>query len=470
MEIDLDTKVKNFNSRVTSAMAQKDIDSVPSTQILFNDRFEEENPVFGKGSANGFLIKTKFISFINKLSEFKKQTQSGKKNEESKSENLPSAHQGIDNSLNQLEELAIAYINYYEARVACYTDCSSSKIKEKLSNLKQVDRSALTRLIEPGRSIRNINQYVRKNEAQINYEHKRLESQKALHTSMEKALALRNSKNFSVREICNLCNIRKATYLKFCRRADSQSIEFTNRPPKKIVRSFIKGLEFEEIKKIVKDPLKNFTVNDICMELKEHQGLEVSPGNLRYHLKNNLGISYKKNALRPAEVFTQKTIENRFRAAKAIISSLESGEILISIDESGFTRNLFSEFSWFEIGKRPYRSGVRTSKTYNLIMAIMNNKILAYSFRLGSHNSLSIVQFLTAVSKHILKQSLELSSKVSYILDNASFHHSHLTESLLEILPFKVIFIPAHFCELNPIEQIFGVLKNKLKRLDNSTE
>ena len=51
------------------------------------------------------------------------------------------------------------------------------------------------------------------------------------------------------------------------------------------------------------------------------------------------------------------------------------------------------------------------------------------------------------------------------IMDNATFHKSELTKSLIEQANCKLVFLPAYSPDLNPIEKFWANLKNKIKKI-----
>ena len=54
------------------------------------------------------------------------------------------------------------------------------------------------------------------------------------------------------------------------------------------------------------------------------------------------------------------------------------------------------------------------------------------------------------------------------IMDNATFHKSELTKSLIEQANCKLVFLPAYSPDLNPIEKFWANLKTKSKKLSRT--
>ena len=50
-------------------------------------------------------------------------------------------------------------------------------------------------------------------------------------------------------------------------------------------------------------------------------------------------------------------------------------------------------------------------------------------------------------------------------MDNVSFHHSEPVSYLLETVGINVIYLPAYSPDLNPIEEVFSMIKQRLDKL-----
>jgi transposase len=51
------------------------------------------------------------------------------------------------------------------------------------------------------------------------------------------------------------------------------------------------------------------------------------------------------------------------------------------------------------------------------------------------------------------------------VMDNASFHHGEAVKELCLRAGVKLVFLPPYSPNLNPIEEFFGDLKEKLGRV-----
>lgn len=70
--------------------------------------------------------------------------------------------------------------------------------------------------------------------------------------------------------------------------------------------------------------------------------------------------------------------------------------------------------------------------------------------------------FNTWVEKVLLP---ELPPGYTVILDNARFHQSAKTRTLIESAGCKLLFLPAYSPDLNPIEEWWAILKTKIRAI-----
>ena len=60
-----------------------------------------------------------------------------------------------------------------------------------------------------------------------------------------------------------------------------------------------------------------------------------------------------------------------------------------------------------------------------------------------------------------LKERLEKEKRIHIVLDNYSVHHSKLTKCVTEILNINLIYLPKNSPELNPIEDVWRMIKKE---------
>ena len=143
----------------------------------------------------------------------------------------------------------------------------------------------------------------------------------------------------------------------------------------------------------------------------------------------------------------------------------KGAENLVYLDESGFdpTQN-YHDSGWAKIGQKIYgdRSGKHWQRT-SLLMAKNGKKCLAPYLFSGTCD--------TKLFNAWLEQMLipELSPNQTIIMDNARIHKNPKTREILEKHGHELLYLPPYSPDFNPIEQIFGVLKRKLKNRKETT-
>jgi transposase len=133
---------------------------------------------------------------------------------------------------------------------------------------------------------------------------------------------------------------------------------------------------------------------------------------------------------------------------------------LVYIDESGIDKFISREYGWAIKGQKVYGdvSGKRYARE-SFIAGLNNGKIIAPFCYKGTCDT-KLFNFWVS---NFLVPALLPGQIV--IMDNATFHKSELTKSLIEQANCKLVFLPAYSPDLNPIEKFWANLKNKIKKI-----
>ena len=128
------------------------------------------------------------------------------------------------------------------------------------------------------------------------------------------------------------------------------------------------------------------------------------------------------------------------------------------MDESGIEECLFRAFARAPRGQKVFGeiSGKKFKRT-NIVAGICEGKWVApLQYDVSTNSILFEFWFENCLLK-------EIGRKKYIVLDNATFHRkAHLTE-LAEKMNCKVIFLPPYSPDLNPIENKWAWLKQKLR-------
>ncbi len=140
------------------------------------------------------------------------------------------------------------------------------------------------------------------------------------------------------------------------------------------------------------------------------------------------------------------------------IANIDPGS-LVYIDESGIDMNMSKDRGWWLKGEKLV--GKKSGKYYqrtNIIAGLNNNKSIAPLVFNGNCNR----EVFNGWVENILIKELIPGQIV--IMDNASFHKSEKTKTLIESVGCSLIYLPAYSPDLNPIEKYWANLKRWIKQ------
>jgi transposase len=131
---------------------------------------------------------------------------------------------------------------------------------------------------------------------------------------------------------------------------------------------------------------------------------------------------------------------------------------LVYVDESGFeSKDSYRTHGWSSRGQLIYgdRSGSR--QRTNLVAGKVGKKLLAPFLFNGSMDAACFNFWL----KEMLLPSLPPNSLI--ILDNAAFHKTEETQTIINQTSHQVMYLPPYSPDFNPIEEDFAIIKKRLK-------
>ena len=277
-------------------------------------------------------------------------------------------------------------------------------------------------------------------------------------------LQLRREGTYSVKDISSLCKISVTTYYLICKREDNNEWPYIRPRGRQFTAESLQPPEKEYIKHMADAPEKSYTVPEMCKELADRFQRTISRKKVYTYLTKTLKYSYKRNNYKAQYSFEPEQAIVKYKVCKALLGYLEQDKHIIYIDESGFGLDMHPEYSYAKRGCRPYRIGQSKSKRLNLIMGITNQNVFAYQIRKGAHNEHSFISFLLDITRKAYELGPDYVNNVVLFMDNARFHRSTLVRKLMSLLPFPILFNAPCWCELNPIEMVFGIVKRRLKR------
>jgi putative transposase len=124
--------------------------------------------------------------------------------------------------------------------------------------------------------------------------------------------------------------------------------------------------------------------------------------------------------------------------------------------KAALRQSTYRPYGWARKGKQVYgqRSGNARPRT-SLIVAQCGNQLLAPVLFQGATNA--------AWFNHGLKHCLspQLPANATLIMDNATFHKTAPTRTIIEQSPYHLLYLPKYSPDLNRVEHVFANLKQR---------
>jgi putative transposase len=152
-----------------------------------------------------------------------------------------------------------------------------------------------------------------------------------------------------------------------------------------------------------------------------------------------------------------------YRTLRQIIRE-RGAQSLVYLDESGFEASTYRPYGWARTGKQVYgqRSGNARPRT-SLIVAQCGNQLLAPVLFQGATNAAWFNHWL----KHCL--SPQLPANATLIMDNATFHKTAPTRTIIAQSPYHLLYLPKYSPDLNRIEHVLANLKQRRQHAPQGT-
>ena len=282
--------------------------------------------------------------------------------------------------------------------------------------------------------------------------------------SEAEVLQLKESGKLSVREICQACKITIGKYYSISKRSKLAEERKESQPKIKLIKSKLLNKEISYLKELADDPKRSYSCGEMQVAFQEKFGFVISAGLIRYHLVHTLGYSYKRNSFKPIPFFSSGQAVVSYKVGERLLNYLHDGKTVIFVDETAFHMGLHREYSYSKVGVAPIRIKGQEIQKLHVVMAISCSRILAYQIRREAYNEHAFVSFILDLAQMILKNKDLSEPGVVLFMDNATFHRSRLPTLLYQILPFQVLFNAPSNPDLNPIENVFQILKARIKK------
>ncbi|KAI5959936.1 uncharacterized protein KGF55_005168 [Candida pseudojiufengensis] len=224
------------------------------------------------------------------------------------------------------------------------------------------------------------------------------------------------------------------------------------------------------------------TIDDAREELTKLFGnLEVGKTRLREFVKNDCALSFKQVRHDSSARNSEEKLELRCQFVKDVINLRINYLECIFIDEAGFDISLHRSRGWAKKGETPVAVTPQLkSENRSVLGAVCAEGIILLSLRppassdkkrklddgsVSRSKGTTTGHFKTFIDQVCKILNTRDDFKGRYlVMDNASIHKNASIQRIIESHGFKCLYLSPFSPELNPIEQVWSMLKGKVRR------
>ena len=191
--------------------------------------------------------------------------------------------------------------------------------------------------------------------------------------------------------------------------------------------------------------------HDVIEHVHSALGLRISR-QLAHCIIRRLGFTWKRTRKRGRPLFTKPGAEeSRSTFFRSFLKAHAAGT-LVSIDESGFDQRCKPVYGYAPAGAQAIVdvSPCKDNRRHNLLMALHQGGDCAFDLQAVPVNGDDFSGFL---------EDLPFPPGTTLLLDNVSFHKVRKARDVARAKGFDLLFLPPYSPEFNPIELVFGTLK-----------
>jgi len=370
----------------------------------------------------------------------------------------------LEKQSDLIKSLANHYIDSKKFICEHYPNVLSNKIIQNIGSVKNRLQKNFEDFICKESAIEYIDKLLQGNSIELFSKQTEKKSPIKQEHILEIAEKMTNENIKTIKEICKLIGISKSKFYQMRKRLNSgvennQQIQEIRENKNKIFQEKI-----QTIKELADDPNNSFTIRDICEKLNQKFEDYCSYDFVRYHLKKTLRYSRKRTHFRSIKSFEKSQSAFDFLVCEEIIKNLGCGNVIYYLDESGFGLSLKTNYSYSQIGFPSIKANIKTEKKLHLIMAVNRNEIFAYKIQMKGFNETAYISFLIDTCEKLYEKGRDYYKNISIYIDNASFHKSKMVLRFYSLIPIKFIFGSPSNSDLSMIENIFGIIKSRVKR------
>lgn len=187
---------------------------------------------------------------------------------------------------------------------------------------------------------------------------------------------------------------------------------------------------------------------EVVQFLKDAWGLTTSR-QLAHSIIRRLGFTYKRTRRRGGGAKIREATKMFLETFKKASDEMT----LVSVDESGFDQRCKPVYGYSASGTQAIVELIpcKDRKRYNLLMAITQDGAYSTTIRDTTTTGVAFAEFL---------DQLPYPSGTTILLDGAPIHRTHVVQDVAAKKGYSLLFTPPYSPEFNPIEMVFGSIKN----------
>lgn len=247
----------------------------------------------------------------------------------------------------------------------------------------------------------------------------------------------------TVRKTASKFNISKSIVSHWLRNK-----ELDKQPRKTFTRKVTQEMIDMINQKISKTPF--ITLLELAMEVKLKYKIIISKVTIRNILKK-LGYANKRT-------ISKVKIQNEDSLIKEYKTKINNSKReIVCLDETYFRYGMKPTRGWVlkNVKNIFHTNKITRKKVYNCLMVVSLNGI-KYKLMKDSINSKILFDFINSHRKFFTNKTI--------VMDNVPFHKSKNIKDLVNQLNSTVEYIVPYHCELNPIEEVFSLLKHNVRK------
>jgi len=208
----------------------------------------------------------------------------------------------------------------------------------------------------------------------------------------------------------------------------------------------------------LQDDTTRFSCSGILEFLEIHHQIRISRQLVHLVVRKRLNYTFKRSRKRGRRDESSQH-SNIHDFLKRMDPFRRSGK-LVAVDECGFDQRCVPVYSYAPKGYPAVLTYLPNTKDRNRVTMVMG-----IDSSTGSHFEHLLQYPCNSGAFAVFLNDLTFPEGTGIILDNASIHKTKEVQEVAKGKGYTLLFTPPYTPEANPIEMVFGVIKNKFYRL-----